>query len=177
MAQLSDCMNLKMANPAAEFSLNAPPRIEVIWNVREVHIVKLRPWPDLSVKAGVWEAKEEARKYSQILVRRDVSSVRLRGLAQRSFKGEIQKHEEVAYHADDEAEDDDGISAFLGGEMSQKSEQCPTRDLPHGYEDRTQGGQGFSVRSKCLGEADRGRVDSWPDAELEAGVEEGDAEQ
>ena len=30
MAQLRDCMNLKMAKPAAEFSLKDPARIEVI---------------------------------------------------------------------------------------------------------------------------------------------------
>ena len=30
MAQLKLCMNLNMANPAADCSLNAPPSIEVI---------------------------------------------------------------------------------------------------------------------------------------------------
>ena len=36
MAQLKLCMNLNMANPAADCSLNAPPSIEVIWITLEV---------------------------------------------------------------------------------------------------------------------------------------------
>ena len=103
-------MNLKMAKPAAEFSLKAPPRIDVICNSPE-----LSSDPDLCfldkahlcIEASVREAEEEASKDRQVLVGCDVRGVRDFRLSKGSFEGEIEKHKKVANHADDKTQDDD----------------------------------------------------------------------
>ena len=57
MAQLRDCMNLKMAKPAAEFSLKDPARMDVICKLKISEVGNFAvEEPNLRVEASVRES-------------------------------------------------------------------------------------------------------------------------
>ena len=84
----------------------------------------------LGVEARVREAEDEGGEHGEVLVGGDVGRVGGRRLPEVGVEGEVEEHQEVAEHADDEARDDDRV-ATLPRSRRHKPEQSPARHLTH----------------------------------------------
>ena len=93
---------------------------------------------NLCVEAGIREAEDKGSEDREILVRGDVCGVTGVSLSNVGVEGKIDKHEEVAEHADDEPGNDYGISALPGCQVTEKTKYCTSRYLTNSNKYRTQ---------------------------------------
>ena len=98
---------------------------------------------NLCVEAGIREAEDKGSEDREILVRGDVGGVTGVSLSNVGVEGEVDKHEEVAEHADDEPSDHNGVSALPRCQVTKKPKYCSARHLANCHKNRAQSCQSF----------------------------------